>query len=246
MKTSNQQSGFALLMLMVILLGATTYALSSLLSTSVKQKNEQARLETLQVLQEAKEALVSYALNYSLLNDLEKMGRLPCPDRSSAGTEGNQDPNCGVTQVNTLGYYPFKSLGKGKIEDASGECLWYVVSGDYKETPSANLLNWDSVGYLNLVDENANLKHGGSENDFPVAFIISPGKTINQTRTTDAALPECSSNFTLANYLEGGPNIDYAVDLPLTVDTLWEILSASEASQVDDTNYNDNVINFET
>jgi hypothetical protein len=46
----------------------------------------------------------------------------------------------------------------------------------------------------------------------------------------------------LANYLEGGPGINYSTDLPATADTLWSILSSSESVYLDDTDYNDQVI----
>ncbi len=104
------------------------------------------------------------------------------------------------------------------------------------------MLNWDSVAYLNLVDENGNMTHGAAEGDFPIAFIISPGAELNQNRTLVASLPECRANYNIGAYLEGGPNIDYATDLPDTVDTLWEILTTSQAAQQGSENYNDQVI----
>lgn len=233
-------------MLMVVLIGFTAVGFSNLLSTSVKQRNELSKIKNARVLRDAKEALLSYAVDYAVSGDLDDMGKLPCPDITDTAfpgdIEGNQDPNCGARGVNSFGYFPFKEVGKGIIEDSSSECLWYIVSGDYKNWVESDLLNWDSVGYLNLVDENDSLKHGVSEDDFPIAFIISPGATINQNRVPNAALPQCRANYALASYLEGGPNINYAVDLPLTADTLWEILTTSEAAYLNDVGYNDQVI----
>jgi hypothetical protein len=241
-KQSKRQAGFALLMMMVVLIGMVSLGLSNILGSSVKHRDERNKTENIRVLLEAKEALLSYAVNYAVKNDMGKMGRLPCPDKTSAGTEGNQDPNCGAAGENTFGLFPFKSLGKGKLEDASNECLWYVVSGDYKENPPSELLNWDAVGYLNLVDEDGFLKHGASANGFPIAFIISPGATINQARSKDASFPECKASNNIVNYLEGGPNIDYATDLPPTADTLWEILTTPESASLGNVNYNDQVV----
>ncbi len=248
MNTRKQLSGYALLMLMVVLLGMTSIGFSKLLTSSVMQNNIQKKSENFKVLQEAKELLLSYAVDYAISGNLNDIGRLPCPDSiPGLGTEGNQDPNCGAESVNSVGYFPFKSLGRGKIEDSSGECLWYIVSGDYKyryNPANANrgMLNWDSVGYLNLVDSSGNLKHAANEDNFPIAFIISPGASLGQNRALDAALPTCQANYILANYLEDGPLIDYGTDLPATADTLWQILTASEASHLDDVDYNDQVI----
>jgi hypothetical protein len=241
-KRYKNQTGFALLLMLVVLIGVASLGLSNILEFSVKHRDERNKTENTRVLLEAKEALLSYAVNYAVKNDMGKMGRLPCPDKSSAGTEGNQDPNCGGPRKNTFGLFPFKSLGKGKLEDASNECLWYIVSGDYKENFPSKLLNWDAVGYLNLVDENGILKHGALANDFPIAFIISPGATINQARSKDASFPECKASNNIVNYLEGGPSIDYATDLLATADTLWEILTTPESASLGNVNYNDQVV----
>jgi len=258
MQAKRTQSGFALLLFMIVMIGFITAGFAGLLSSSVKQKNEQAKAKTTAALLKAKEALLSYAVDYRVEDkgpggtpdgkiDLYRMGKLPCPDASdtafSGDVEGNQDPTCGGKSVNAIGFFPFKTVGLGKIEDANGECLWYVVSGDYKNNIGADMLNRDSVGYLNVVDENGNLRHGTSEDEFPVALIISPGATLSgQNRSADAALPECKANYTVSNYLEGGANIDYATDHPATADTLWKFLSTSESSYFENSDHNDQVI----
>lgn len=244
MLLKQSQSGFAVLLLLVLIMGLASFGLSDLLSASVKQKNLQNRAKNLKVLLEAKEALLSFTVKYAVTGNLDDMGQLPCPDVSGAiNQEGSSDPGCGGQGVNTIGYFPFKTLGKGKIEDSSSECLWYIVSGDYKNgnTP-AEMLNWNSVGYLNLVDEDENLNHGNSIDDYPIAFIISPGATISQNRNSVASLPGCHSNYAISSYLEGGPNINYLVDMPITADTVWEILSGSESSRLGNANYNDQVV----
>jgi len=243
-QTKQNQRGFALLLFMMVFIGVVTVGFSGLLTSSIKKKNAEALAKNIKVLKKAKEALLSYAVKYSVQGDLNKMGKLPCPDVSSGtNLEGSQDANCGSRGVNAVGLFPFKSLGLGKIEDASGECLWYVVSGDYKNSEAASMLNEDTVGYLNLVDENGNLMHGGTEDDFPIALIISPGPALTgQNRTPDAALPECKANYTMSNYLEGGSNIDYATDLPASADTLWRFLSSSFSTKLENSDHNDQVI----
>ncbi|MCP4076562.1 MAG: hypothetical protein GY744_10285 [Gammaproteobacteria bacterium] len=253
MINKQEQSGLALLLFMVVMIGFIIAGFSGFLASSVSQLNEQKKLKNMKALLEAKEALLSYAVDYTVRDigpgggadgnvDLYRMGKLPCPDANSAiNSEGGQDATCGLTGVNSYGYFPFKTLGRGKIEDASGECLWYVVSGDYKNNPN-NMVNRDSLGYLKLVDENDNLKHNASIDNFPIAFIISPGSTIDQDRLPNAALPDCRANYSLAEYLEDGPNINYSTDLPATTDTLWTFLTTSAAVSNSNENYNDQVI----
>ncbi len=254
MYAKQRQSGFALLLFMIVMIGFITAGFSGLLSSRVKQKNEQARAKTTHALLQAKEALLSYAVNYSITGKFNDMGKLPCPDISSVGDEGNQDPLCGGLSKNTIGYLPYKTLGLGKLEDGNGECLWYVVSGDYKyrfNLPSPppppytyyGMLNSDSVGYLNVVDENGNLKHGANKDEFPIALIISPGAALaGQHRSANAALPGCKANYNVNNYLEGGVHIDYSTDLPATADTLWKFLDTSESAHLQNADHNDQVI----
>ncbi len=250
MKQQLQSSaGFALLLMIVVLIGVASIGLSSILTNSVKHSNEQRSAENRKILLEAKEVLLSYAVDYALTADFGDIGELPCPDAAPNlppllpvnAREGVPDNVCSLQGANTIGYFPFKRLDKGKFEDSVGECLWYVVSGAYKNSPD-DLRNWDSLGYLNLVDESGNLLHAVTEDDYPIAFIISPGASLSQNRAPNAALPGCNSNYNIAAYLEGGPNINYAVDLPNTADTLWSILTTSQASKLDNVNYNDQVV----
>ncbi len=237
-------------MLVIVLLGLVAFGVSGVLSSAVEKKNQKEIEKNIKILSEAKEILLSYAVDYAVRDmdsdgsiDLYRMGKLPCPDvDGAAGEEGGQDMNCGAKSTNSIGLFPFKTLGSGRIVDSANECLWYVVSGDYKNYVDADMLNWDTVGSLKLVDESDNLKHGSSEDDYPIAFIISPGKSIDQNRLPHAALPSCRANFTLANYLEGGPNINYASDLPFTADGVWDLLTASQASMAQNKDFNDQVV----
>ena len=244
MHAKQTQKGFALLMFMVVMIGLVFFGVSELLNSSVMQKGEQSKAENLKVLQQAKEALLGYAVNYVVSNKIDKMGKLPCPDVDptlpaiillEAGREGNQDNVCGSQGVNAIGYLPYKELGLGKLEDAASQCLWYAVSGDYKNSPAAGMLNWDSVGFLNVVDESGVKQHGASTDDFPVALIISPGASINKNRVSAPSLPNCKADHTLANYLEGGT-------MPAMADTLWSILNSSYLSAFENIAYNDQVI----
>ncbi len=242
-----KQSGYVLLMMLVVLIGFASVGLSNLLNSSIEQRNQQNRQVNIQVLKQAKEALLSYAVNYAVANDFDKMGKLPCPDVQNVSSfpgdiEGNQDSSCGSRGENSVGYFPYKTLGLGKLEDSSAECLWYVVSGDYKNNVDANMLNWDSVGYLNVVDENGSLRHSNIEEEYPVALIISPGASFGGNRSANVDMPNCKSNYTLASYLEGGSTLDYSTDLSANADTLWAFLSTSPSAYLETAEYNDQVI----
>ena len=76
-----KQSGFALLMMLVVLIGFATVGLSNLLSSSIEQREQQKRHKNIQVLKQAKEAVLGYAVNYAVENKFDKMGKLPCPAR---------------------------------------------------------------------------------------------------------------------------------------------------------------------
>ena len=225
MRAKQTQAGFALLILMVILIGIATVGIGKLLSAAVTNKQEKAHSENHKRLLHAKEALLAHSLEY-LNVGIDQMGQLPCPDVDNVNAgdiEGwsDIDPVCGAKGVNSVGYFPFATVGSAKIEDVSDECLWYVVSGEYKNFNTADMLNWDSVGYLNLRNESNILQHRAGEENFPIAFIISPGASMGQVRGVDPGgdMPNCQSIYSLSQYLEGGPNIDYSTDLPLTADT---------------------------
>ncbi len=59
------QSGFALLMMMVVLIGVASVGLSGILDSSVKYSGELKKADNRRVLLDAKEALLSYAMDYA-------------------------------------------------------------------------------------------------------------------------------------------------------------------------------------
>jgi hypothetical protein len=240
-----RNSGFALLMLLVVLLGMTTLAFSNILSNSVRQKADKKQDKNREALIEAKEALLAFSVDFLRTNSLDAMGRLPCPDATSSNSQGAQDTNCGSRGVNAVGYLPYRTLGLSKIEDGSGTCLWYAVSGTYKNDEPYELVNRDTPGYLALENENGFLLHGDSEDDYPVALIISPGENLGGDRSIDASFAdsvECKGSYIVAAYLEGGGNIDITDDHPQDPHALWPFLSVSNAVELEGEAYNDRVI----
>ncbi len=237
-----RHKGFALLTFILVMIGIGAFGLSRLLDETVKDEDALNRDQTRESLLRAKEALLSYSAKFLIDNDLSLMGRLPCPDANNGiNQEGSQDPACGVTGANSLGFFPYKTLGIGKLEDGYGECLWYVVSGSYKNSPDMTMINWDSMGQLQIKDEQGHAHYPAD--DLPVALIIAPGQPVgNQDRSTDPALPQCHANYILTNYLESGPNLDYSIYTPNDIGTVWSFLRAPESARLENKNINDAVI----
>lgn len=246
MRLPTGQKGVALLLFMLAVVGMVMVIFSSVLSSKVQQQTNQQFKENNKTLESTKDVLLSYAFNFGSTGidpdtlDFE-LGELPCPDVSLlVNQEGSSDPNCGSTGVNTLGHFPYKSFSLGKIEDSSGECLWYAVSGDYKDSPEPDMLNWDSIGYLNLVNDKGNLVHTDDPSGFPVALLISPGTALHgQDHSPADELPECHANDTLGNYLEENGLYDYSTDLDDSADTLWTFVSSVFSSGLQEVAVND-------
>ena len=244
MAVAGHHRGFALLTFMIVMIGLGAFGLSKMLDSSVQDKQQLSRDKTRQALLDAKQALFGQAVDFLVQNDPSKMGALPCPDvDGSLNLEGSQDPSCGVKGANSLGLFPFKSVGLGKLEDGNGQCLWYAVSAAYKNAPGFGLLNWDSNGMLTVENEQAVLKHGSNPQDFPVAVLIAPGAPLaGQNRSADPALPLCSGNYSWNHYLENGPNLDYSTYTPGDVGSIWGFLDASVKSVGTNVNFNDRVV----
>jgi hypothetical protein len=242
MKAQNTQPGFALLIFVVVLLGLAGVVGSNLIQSKVKSVSIEKVNHDQAVLAKAKQALLSFAVEYNRPpNSVIDMGRLPCPDTTSGGTEGQQDGNCGNAHANSSGYLPWKTLGIELLRDSSGECLWYVVSGEYKDTPPADMLNEDSNGLLLIQDENAQLYHGSNPGDRPIAAIIAPGPKLG-TQNRTSVMTQCHGNYTESNYLEAGGLINYTTNHANTEDDIWTYLYPSATNNLQNNSYNDRIV----
>jgi hypothetical protein len=173
MKGNPNQQGIAMLILVFMLaLALTGYLVSGLNSESYK-RNREAR--TAQALAVAKDALIGRAVT-----DVERPGSLPCPDTSGNGSSelfiGNHCPTY-------VGWFPWRTLGTGELLDGNGDRLWYAVSRNHRDHPSAEPLNLNTIGSLTL----------DGVGDY-VAIVFSPGRLIaGQNRP----------NNLVQNYLDG-------------------------------------------
>ena len=167
------QRGMALLaMLAVLVMGAAWFAVSTVSNPSNRVAVE--REHNARVLAQAKEALLDWSARTAIDPSDNNPGRLPCPEAlgsaGNAATEGIMQGICGAAP--SVGRLPWRSLGLPKLLDASGEPLWYIVSGGWKLAVGGTAerlgINASSAGNLTL---------NGTPNG-AVAIVIAPGMPI--------------------------------------------------------------------
>jgi hypothetical protein len=204
-----RQDGIALLVFVIVLaFAAITYALNSV---SIDQLRYDQTLTTQSALARAKQALIDYAVTYEDSNPGE-YGFLPCPDYfdSAVPDEGGSDGGtCGGTRENILGLFPWASLETGILKSGTGQCLWYAVSGEYKNPPQTAMLNEDTNGAMRLYHaDGVNIKQGAVAEDRVIAIIIDPSKVLpGQNRNFDNT-SLCGKDYNPMEYLEGNGTIN--------------------------------------
>lgn len=194
-----QRGAIFLVTMVVMVLGVSTLLLGSLNNSAVQTARDN---KTSAALAQAKEALIGYAITYADTHSNSVDGYLPCPNINAANGEGSAE-TCGSKNVSSIGRLPWRTLGLGTLRDGAGECLWYAVSGTYKNNPKTDMMNWDTKGLLSVTDAN-----GNTVSDI-VAVIFAPGTPHNgQDRTPSGDAPICGGNYTAANYLDNDGSHD--------------------------------------
>lgn len=198
-----KQRGAALLIMLVILVvGIAAILINSLTSSTVKTARQE---KTAAALAQAKEALIGYAITYGddPTHSLPQVdGYLPCPDpNGTVGLNGEgSSETCGSQNVSVIGRLPWKTLGLSALRDGDGECLWYAVSGTYKNNPPTALMNWDNNGQFQVF---AAAGTPLTNQNQVVAVIFAPGAPLSgQNRIPDGTAPICGGNYTTSNYLD--------------------------------------------
>jgi hypothetical protein len=172
------QRGAALLLLLAVLvLGASWFMVSRMNALSAGIFTASNRNHNALVLSQAKQALIGYVAMNAAQAGENNPGRFPCPEGAAlVGTtaEGISAPYVGPPNASTcatVGRLPWRTLGLDKLVDASAEPLWYVVSPGWQLVTSTTSLtiNSNTIGQLN-VDGQANAA---------VALIIAPGAAMN-------------------------------------------------------------------
>ncbi|HEY6898212.1 MAG TPA: hypothetical protein VI279_13200 [Rhodocyclaceae bacterium] len=205
-----RQHGFVILLMLVLLtMGVLYFTVSALTPLAYQLKRTAATQDSLR---QAKEALIAYAATYRDKNLDEVFGYLPCPDTNGNGIA---DISCGSKDETRIGLLPYRELGLPDLRDADGNCLWYAVSGRFKNTAKTDALNWDTQGQIEIYDlsdtaKASPLAKADDDNGGVAAVVFAPGTPLNgatRNTSTDATKP-CSvgaiDTALIANYLDGG------------------------------------------
>lgn len=237
-----RQNGIALIILVIVIaLTASTFYFSSISVVDYQMDNLE---QTRSALKKAKQAIIDYAVMHadgSGSGDPGEFGYLPCPYITNA-TEGVQDLTCNNRYKNTIGYLPWISLETDILRDGSGNCLWYAVSGSYKNNPVSELINEDTNGMFQLMDNTGAVKVGGLPEERIVAVVYAPGAPLaTQNRTLDATTSCGDDAVSIAEYLEGDGATDNS-SVQDIVDTIDQVIASSLSSAEEAVPYNDHIL----
>src|SRR5450756_2619636 len=146
-----QHGAVLMIMLVIMIVGIAAILVNSLNSVRLKNAHQG---NTAAALAQAKDALIGFAITYSNTHTASPQvnGYLPCPDIAGGLTEGSAELSCGLQDVSVIGRLPWATLDLSILRDGDGECLWYAVSGTYKDNPKTGLMNWDTNGLLKILD----------------------------------------------------------------------------------------------
>ena len=233
-----------IIVLMMLVLGALVGVLFFTGVLGNAPTNSERDLATRAALAKAKAALIAHAVTYMDSHPDMPPGFLPCPEIDGSGREGSAPgvgPGCNNVGENALGRLPWFTLGIEPLRDGYNECLWYAVSGNYKNNPAPYVLNWNTNGTLRAflaVPSGTPPPLDSNVLQRAVAVVIAPGPAVGgQSRAITATAPipdQCGGNRTAANYLETSNSINNAA--------MAVVGDASFVSGVPTATFNDRVI----
>jgi hypothetical protein len=186
-----------MIMLVIMVMGVVAFFVSSLSSSALQVKRDEF---TANSLVQAKEALIGAAAAES---QVTLAGYLKLPDLGpNISIEGNAAGNFSGNSkdFSVIGKVPWKTLKISPLRDGQNECLWYVVSGRFKNVPPTDAaLNWDTLGQIDVIDGNGNVIANNV-----VALLVAPGRPLDaQSRVlSDPAYIQCGGNYDAQNYLD--------------------------------------------
>jgi hypothetical protein len=219
-----RQRGFFAIIILVILVMGSLYAIVGGLSTAATEARLHREDVTALALQQAKEALIARAAL-----DANRPGSLPCPDRDN---DGIADLLAGNNCPSYIGRLPWKTLGLPDLRDAAGERLWYAFSQSFTDS-DAFAINSDTQGTL--------VVPGMAPAGGIVGIVFAPGTVAGaQTRGGPGGTSPDSpctwtvdDNCRVANYLEG----DNA-----SIDTTYELSPRCERADCPGGMFNDQLM----
>ncbi len=253
-KTEYQRGAALMVMLVIMVLGTVAFLVKALNSASLLNARDQTSNETLA---QAKAALISYAATYGdiysdpVADRYYVHGYLPCPDQGQNSTQdGEANSSCGAMNVSQIGKLPWKTIGLPVLKDGNDECLWYAVSGTYKNNPQTLMMNEDTIGLFEVFSaDGVNHLAGSSIDNRAVAVIFAPGVAQSgQSRASVAGAPTCGGNYTASNYMDNDTlhNINNTT-VSATANTVSQFISGpikapGDTSLLKDTLVNDRMI----
>jgi type II secretory pathway pseudopilin PulG len=197
-----QRGATLMIMVIVMVTGLTTLLVRSLSIVDIRNERQ---AKTSAALAQAKDALIGYAITYGDTHVGEVHGYLPCPDIdgkdiSGNPAEGSAKANCGNKNVSQIGRLPWRTLNLAPLRDGDSECLWYAVSGTYKNNPQTGLMNWDNNGQFQAYA--ADGTRLDSNNSQIVAVIFAPGTARDGQGRSGGGAPICGGNYNASAYLD--------------------------------------------
>jgi len=199
-----QRGAALLLMMLAVIVAGSALLVSRLSTTAIRAQRLTSTHDTLGV---ARDALLGYA---AIRPDLAfgQPVALPCPDLDdSLGLDEGvaHTASCGAAGETVMGRVPWRTLGIAPPRDSGSACLWYVVSGSWKDAGgnTAGLVNPDSNGQLQLWGIDAGtVIAGAAPADRPVAMVIAPMEALPGQNRAAPSGRQCSANFSAANFLD--------------------------------------------
>lgn len=188
-----------MIMIVLLVMGALYGVVSQLDLVGARAGRAQANQGALL---QAKEALIGFATTYRDTHLDQVFGYLPCPDTTGDGVSDA----CGAAGTTVVGLFPYRTLGLQDLRDSEGGCLWYAVSGTFKDNPKATPMNWDTQGNILLQDVNGTTVFAPDDaNGGAAAVIIAAGLPLGgQNRTANPATVCGTVPAEFAAYLDGG------------------------------------------
>jgi hypothetical protein len=174
-----KQAGYALILVVLGLMGIGGVVLAGFTQQAKEDVYEQRYEHNKRVLEQAKQALLMFAYNYPATNG-GGPGRLLCPDEDN---DGNTDNPSGCNQIGRFPYLDAR-LNTHRLLDASGETLWYAVSDAFDNVAGGGVINSDTTGTITVLDQSGDILYDGDGAGI-AAILIAPGAIVRRDENND-------------------------------------------------------------
>jgi hypothetical protein len=202
-----RQSGQTILIMVLILAMGSAFIFFDLVRPGAGEAERIHRTD-------AALALAKDALKGRAVSDDNRPGSLPCPDIDGDGDAEGTIAAAGIHCPRYVGRFPWRTLDLPELRDGYGEPLWYALDPDFRDNPTAQPINTDSLGTRIVFAEN-NLT---VLTNLGAAIVFAPGPTLTgQARATTQFAPcaaaagaNIAQHLCANNYLESISGINNA------------------------------------